>query len=66
MERLPQPATPTRERPSNQVSVTITTDSSGRQRTPTDDASQVGQGTALAVHVASWLRDEEANASGEN
>ena len=42
MERLPQPATPTRERPSNQMS----NNHQRQQRTaadPTDDSSQVGQ-----------------------
>ena len=41
--------------------VTITTDSSGRQRTSTDSASQVRHAAALAVRVASRLRDEEAS-----
>ena len=43
--------------------VTIITDSDGRQRTSTDDACQVRHAAALAAHIGTWLRDEEANAS---
>ena len=50
----------------NYVSVTIATDSGGRQRTPTDGLPQATGAGALAVRVCRWLRDEEANASEEN
>ena len=41
-------------------SVTIATDSSGRQRIPTDGLSQARDAAALAIRVCTWLRDEEA------
>ena len=43
--------------------MTIATDISGRQRTPTDGLSQARHATALAVRAGTWLRDEEANGS---
>jgi hypothetical protein len=46
--------------------VTIATDSGGRQRTHTDGLLQATRAAALAARAATWLRDEEANASGEN
>lgn len=42
--------------------VTITTDSSGRQRKSTDGASQVMYAAALAARTVTWLRDEQAKA----
>jgi hypothetical protein len=47
-------------------SVTIATDRGGRQRTSTDDASQVRHAEALAARIVTWLRDEEADASLAN
>jgi len=43
--------------------VTIATDSSGCQRTHMDDLPQATRAAALAARAATWLRDEEANAS---
>jgi hypothetical protein len=37
--------------------------SSGRQRTLTDERSQVKHAAELAVRAATWLRDEEAAGS---
>ena len=51
--------------PSNQVSNNRQL-SGGRQRTLTDDGSQVRHRPALAAPRATWLRDEEANAQGNN
>ena len=45
------------------MSVTITITSSGRQWTLTDERSQVRHAEELAVRAATWLRDEEVNAS---
>jgi len=51
-----------RERLSNQVSVTITADSDGRQRTLTDGASQVGHAAALPARRR--VRREARKAAG--
>ena len=44
-------------------SVTIGTFTGGRWRTSTDGHSQVTLTAALTVRSATWLRDEETNAS---
>jgi hypothetical protein len=46
--------------------MTIATANSGRQRTPTDGLSQATRATTLVIRTVTWLRDEEANASGED
>jgi len=44
-------------------SVTIAAANGGRQRTSTDGLSQATHAAALVTRAASWLRDEEADAS---
>ena len=63
--RRPPPVTgqgplPHTQRGPNYVSVTIATNSDGRQQTLTDGLSQVRRAKTLAVRATTWLRDEEA------
>ena len=46
--------------------MTIAIDSDGRQRMWTDNAWQVRHAAALAAHIGSWLRDEEAGCTAES